>query len=184
MLYKEGVPSSEMDFKQGLGFIEYIIESINQNNATRTYIKSKLDALKMYDKCAIIGNGGILENSGCGSEIDTRYDYVMRANIAPIRNFKDDVGTKTNFTVLNYDIIRTLYSVLSSEGRTLEKAEFIERLKWLNDSVIWYHKGARTRFWAKNKLRYLAKELKVSYNLPIRIAYTYTGIEHLTKWYV
>ncbi|XP_033108052.1 CMP-N-acetylneuraminate-poly-alpha-2,8-sialyltransferase-like [Anneissia japonica] len=183
MLYKDGTSSSEMDFKQGFGFFEFLSEIVNQDQATQASIKAKLDVLQFQHKCAIIGNSGILVNSSCGNEIDNNYDYVIRSNIAPIRNFERDVGTKTNLTVLNYSITNTLYLVFSSSGQTKEKAIFMERLRWLNDSVLWYHKGARTRFWAKRKLRYLANELKISYNLPIRIAYTYTPMEHLTKWF-
>ncbi|XP_006820354.1 alpha-N-acetylneuraminide alpha-2,8-sialyltransferase-like [Saccoglossus kowalevskii] len=63
----------------------------------------------MYKRCSIVGNGGILKDSGCGEEID-RADYVLRANLPSIRNFTDDAGKKTNFTTFNPSMISRRYN--------------------------------------------------------------------------
>ncbi|XP_068120536.1 alpha-N-acetylgalactosaminide alpha-2,6-sialyltransferase 2 isoform X1 [Hyperolius riggenbachi] len=47
-------------------------------------------------RCAVIGNGGILNGSRQGKEID-QHDYVFRLNGAVIKGFEEDVGTKTSF---------------------------------------------------------------------------------------
>ncbi|KAK2915887.1 hypothetical protein Q8A67_000261 [Cirrhinus molitorella] len=47
-------------------------------------------------RCAVVGNGGILNGSRQGKTIDS-HDYVFRVNGAVIRGFEDDVGTKTSF---------------------------------------------------------------------------------------
>ncbi|CAH2302088.1 alpha-N-acetylgalactosaminide alpha-2,6-sialyltransferase 2 [Pelobates cultripes] len=47
-------------------------------------------------RCAVVGNGGILNGSRKGKEID-EHDYVFRLNGAIIKGFEDDVGTKTSF---------------------------------------------------------------------------------------
>ncbi|KAM4663798.1 alpha-N-acetylgalactosaminide alpha-2,6-sialyltransferase 2 [Discoglossus pictus] len=47
-------------------------------------------------RCAVVGNGGILNGSRMGSEID-QHDYVFRINGAITQGFEQDVGTKTSF---------------------------------------------------------------------------------------
>ncbi|XP_053426381.1 alpha-N-acetylgalactosaminide alpha-2,6-sialyltransferase 1 isoform X2 [Nycticebus coucang] len=46
--------------------------------------------------CAVVGNGGILNNSHVGQEID-RHDYVFRLSGALIKGYEQDVGTRTSF---------------------------------------------------------------------------------------
>ncbi|KAF6299839.1 ST6 N-acetylgalactosaminide alpha-2,6-sialyltransferase 2 [Rhinolophus ferrumequinum] len=47
-------------------------------------------------RCAVVGNGGILNGSHQGQNIDA-HDYVFRLNGAVTKGFEDDVGTKTSF---------------------------------------------------------------------------------------
>ncbi|XP_019499812.1 PREDICTED: alpha-N-acetylgalactosaminide alpha-2,6-sialyltransferase 2 isoform X3 [Hipposideros armiger] len=47
-------------------------------------------------RCAVVGNGGILNGSRQGLNIDA-HDYVFRLNGAVTKGFEDDVGTKTSF---------------------------------------------------------------------------------------
>ncbi|XP_036920725.1 alpha-N-acetylgalactosaminide alpha-2,6-sialyltransferase 2 isoform X2 [Sturnira hondurensis] len=47
-------------------------------------------------RCAVVGNGGILNGSRQGLNIDA-HDYVFRLNGAVIKGFEEDVGTKTSF---------------------------------------------------------------------------------------
>ncbi|XP_045669975.1 alpha-N-acetylgalactosaminide alpha-2,6-sialyltransferase 2 isoform X1 [Ursus americanus] len=47
-------------------------------------------------RCAVVGNGGILNGSRQGLHIDA-HDYVFRLNGAVIKGFEKDVGTKTSF---------------------------------------------------------------------------------------
>eukprot|EP00079_Xenopus_tropicalis_P012748 XP_002940138.2 PREDICTED: alpha-N-acetylgalactosaminide alpha-2,6-sialyltransferase 2-like isoform X1 [Xenopus tropicalis] len=47
-------------------------------------------------RCAVVGNGGILNNSGMGAEIDG-HDYVFRVNGAITEGHENDVGKRTSF---------------------------------------------------------------------------------------
>ncbi|XP_041075967.1 alpha-N-acetylgalactosaminide alpha-2,6-sialyltransferase 1-like [Polyodon spathula] len=49
-------------------------------------------------RCAAVGNGGILNGSRKGAEIDS-HDYVFRVNGAVIKGFEDHVGVRTSFYV-------------------------------------------------------------------------------------
>ncbi|KAG8519384.1 Alpha-N-acetylgalactosaminide alpha-2,6-sialyltransferase 1 [Galemys pyrenaicus] len=46
--------------------------------------------------CAVVGNGGILNGSRKGQEIDS-HDYVFRLSGAVIKDYEQDVGTRTSF---------------------------------------------------------------------------------------
>lgn len=46
--------------------------------------------------CAVVGNGGILNASRVGHEIDS-HDYVFRLNGAVTEGYEQDVGTRTSF---------------------------------------------------------------------------------------
>ncbi|XP_041475287.1 CMP-N-acetylneuraminate-poly-alpha-2,8-sialyltransferase-like [Lytechinus variegatus] len=57
-----------------------------------------------YSSCAVIGNSGSMLNSHCGQQID-KHDYVFRCNLAPLAPFKEDAGSKSNFTTMNPSMI-------------------------------------------------------------------------------
>ncbi|XP_077611020.1 alpha-N-acetylgalactosaminide alpha-2,6-sialyltransferase 1 [Crocuta crocuta] len=46
--------------------------------------------------CAVVGNGGILNNSHMGQEIDS-HDHVFRLSGAVTKGYEKDVGTRTSF---------------------------------------------------------------------------------------
>ncbi|XP_046530158.1 alpha-N-acetylgalactosaminide alpha-2,6-sialyltransferase 1 isoform X1 [Equus quagga] len=46
--------------------------------------------------CAVVGNGGILNDSRMGQEIDS-HDHVFRLSGAVIKGYEQDVGTRTSF---------------------------------------------------------------------------------------
>ncbi|KAI5103483.1 alpha-N-acetylgalactosaminide alpha-2,6-sialyltransferase 2, partial [Silurus meridionalis] len=56
-------------------------------------------------RCAVVGNGGILNGSKKGKEIDHN-DYVFRTNGAVINGFEKDVGSRTSFYTFSTNTFR------------------------------------------------------------------------------
>ncbi|XP_064335482.1 alpha-2,8-sialyltransferase 8F isoform X1 [Camelus dromedarius] len=84
-----------------------------------------------YNQCAVVGNGGILNQSLCGAEID-KSDFVFRCNIPPTTgNVSKDVGSKTNLVTLNPSIIRLRYGNLKEK-----KAMFLEDMATYGDAFV------------------------------------------------
>ncbi|XP_070565843.1 alpha-N-acetylneuraminide alpha-2,8-sialyltransferase-like [Ptychodera flava] len=57
-------------------------------------------ARKSYGVCSIIGGSGIINNSGCGEQID-KSDFVIRCNMPPLELHAKDAGRKTDVTTAN-----------------------------------------------------------------------------------
>ncbi|XP_071959779.1 alpha-N-acetylneuraminide alpha-2,8-sialyltransferase-like [Antedon mediterranea] len=86
-----------------------------------------------YKRCAIVGNGGILNGSKCGKEIDEA-DFVIRCNAPPINGFQEDAGVKSNLTTVNPSIIQTRYGYARTHA---QQSKFIEKMKEYNN-YIWF----------------------------------------------
>ncbi|XP_069846542.1 alpha-2,8-sialyltransferase 8F isoform X1 [Dipodomys merriami] len=84
-----------------------------------------------YNHCAVVGNGGILNKSLCGAEID-KSDFVFRCNLPPTTgNISKDVGSKTNLVTVNPSIITLKY------GNLKEKKEvFLEDIATYGDAFL------------------------------------------------
>ncbi|KAG7491233.1 hypothetical protein MATL_G00000880 [Megalops atlanticus] len=65
--------------------------------------------------CAVVGNGGILNGSGKGQEID-QHDYVFRVNGAVIEGFEEDVGSRTSFYTFSTNTMRNSMRSYASAG--------------------------------------------------------------------
>ncbi|KAM6350655.1 alpha-N-acetylneuraminide alpha-2,8-sialyltransferase-like [Alca torda] len=73
----------------------------------------------LYKTCAVVGNGGILRNSSCGSEIDG-HQFVIRFNL-PSVDFPEDVGRKSSIVTVNPSILLQRFRGLN--GRRLPFVE-------------------------------------------------------------
>ncbi|KAI8506884.1 Ras- protein Rab-21 [Branchiostoma belcheri] len=89
-----------------------------------------------YRTCALVGNGGILLKSNCGNEIDS-HDYVIRMNMAALKNYEQDVGRQTNLSFINWKRIKELGKEITSKKK---KKEVLQHLTLLNGSVFSYVK--------------------------------------------
>ncbi|XP_077565710.1 alpha-N-acetylneuraminide alpha-2,8-sialyltransferase [Stigmatopora nigra] len=90
-------------------------------------------------KCAVVGNGGILQHSKCGRDID-KADFVMRCNLPPLsKEYVDDVGTKSHLVTANPSIIGTKYQNL-----LWSRKSFVENVKVYGSSFL-YMPGFSTR---------------------------------------
>lgn len=64
--------------------------------STPTFGKPTPDGIR---KCAVVGNSVNLKGSGYGSLIDS-HETIIRMNLAPVRGYEEDVGTKTTHRVM------------------------------------------------------------------------------------
>eukprot|EP00873_Tetraselmis_striata_P028293 jgi/Tetstr1/448557/TSEL_035815.t1 len=71
----------------------------------------------MHKTCALVGNSGILLGSNIGTKIDA-HDAVMRINFPPLRNFENDVGSKTTYDFSNRENARRLLNARHLPRRT------------------------------------------------------------------
>ncbi|XP_038072777.1 alpha-N-acetylgalactosaminide alpha-2,6-sialyltransferase 2-like [Patiria miniata] len=88
-------------------------------------------------RCAVIGNGGMMNGSKKGKEIDA-HDYVFRVNVALTKGYEEDLGTKTSFYCFT---MVTLSNSLRGGGR-------------LGFKEPPYEKGIRYVFFADNDWTY------------------------------
>ncbi|XP_077980083.1 beta-galactoside alpha-2,6-sialyltransferase 1-like [Glandiceps talaboti] len=59
-----------------------------------------------YKSCAVVTSSGSLHQSQLGEEIDS-HDAVLRFNVAPLKGFERDVGSKTTIRIANNKVFRT-----------------------------------------------------------------------------
>ncbi|CAI5766108.1 alpha-N-acetylgalactosaminide alpha-2,6-sialyltransferase 2 [Podarcis lilfordi] len=81
---------------RGLSYtaIASTVQLLNDSASGRLFSKTGLP--DGCSRCAVVGNGGILNGSRQGKEIDA-HDFVFRLNGAVIKGFEEDVGTKISF---------------------------------------------------------------------------------------
>ncbi|CAH2302085.1 alpha-N-acetylgalactosaminide alpha-2,6-sialyltransferase 1 [Pelobates cultripes] len=89
--------------------------------------------------CAVVGNGGILNGSRLGQEIDN-HDYVFRVNGAVTKGFEIDVGNRTSFYGFT---AHTMYASLSQ----LQFEGFSNIPKERETKYILYTEGQRDFEW-------------------------------------
>lgn len=131
---------------------------------------------KNFKTCAIVGNSGILLNSGCGKEIDS-HDFVIRCNLAPVEEYANDVGTKTHLVTMNPSVVQRAFEDLVNDTW---KEKFLQRLKSLNESILWIPafmaKGGEERVEWVN-------DLIIKHHINVHTAYPSLRLLHAVRGY-
>ncbi|XP_074151181.1 alpha-2,8-sialyltransferase 8B [Sminthopsis crassicaudata] len=131
---------------------------------------------KHFRTCAIVGNSGILLNSGCGREIDT-HSFVIRCNLAPVQEYAQDVGVKTDLVTMNPSVIQRAFEDLVNETW---REKLLQRLHSLNGSILWIPafmaKGGKERVEWVN-------ELILKHHVNVRTAYPSLRLLHAVRGY-
>ncbi|CAK6961209.1 alpha-2%2C8-sialyltransferase 8F [Scomber scombrus] len=96
-----------------------------------TFAKEHPFATKALRTCAVVGNGGILNDSKCGKSIDSA-EFVMRCNLPPLKNgYEKHVGIKTDLVTANPSILLQKYGALNGRRRP-----FVESLQTYGNSLL------------------------------------------------
>ncbi|XP_007908899.1 alpha-2,8-sialyltransferase 8F isoform X2 [Callorhinchus milii] len=122
---------------------------------------------RSIQRCAVVGNAGILHNSSCGAEID-QADFVFRCNLPPMGgNFTKDVGSKTHLVTANPKVIIERYAELHKRRKP-----FANTLVIYNDALLlfpaFYHsKNTALSFRAHYTLQDFKSKQRVIFFNPI-----------------
>uniref|UniRef100_A0A8C9YQG1 ST8 alpha-N-acetyl-neuraminide alpha-2,8-sialyltransferase 6 n=1 Tax=Sander lucioperca TaxID=283035 RepID=A0A8C9YQG1_SANLU len=96
-----------------------------------TFVKENPFPNKTWDTCAVVGNGGILTDSGCGKMIDSA-QFVIRCNLPPLdKGYEKHVGMKTDLVTANPSIFLEKYGALMGRRRP-----FVESLRSYGNSLL------------------------------------------------
>ncbi|XP_062977579.1 alpha-N-acetylgalactosaminide alpha-2,6-sialyltransferase 1 [Elgaria multicarinata webbii] len=91
--------------------------------------------------CAVVANGGILNNSRMGQEIDS-HDYVFRVSGAVVKDYEKDVGTRTSFYGFTAYSLASSVAILGRRG--FKKVPIGKEIKYLH-----FLEGHRDYEWLK-----------------------------------
>ncbi|KFO34579.1 Alpha-2,8-sialyltransferase 8B [Fukomys damarensis] len=129
---------------------------------------------KNFRTCAIVGNSGVLLNSGCGQEIDM-HSFVIRCNLAPVQEYARDVGLKTDLVTMNPSVIQRAFEDLVN---ATWREKLLQRLHGLNGSILWIPafmaRGGKQRVdWVN--------ELILKHHVNVRTAYPSLRLLHAVR---
>ncbi|TKC49705.1 hypothetical protein EI555_019373, partial [Monodon monoceros] len=129
---------------------------------------------KHFGTCAIVGNSGVLLNSGCGQEIDT-HSFVIRCNLAPVQEYAQDVGLKTDLVTMNPSVIQRAFEDLVN---ATWREKLLQRLHSLNGSILWI--PAFMARGGKERVEWV-NELILKHRVNVRTAYPSLRLLHAVR---
>ncbi|KAI1888011.1 hypothetical protein AGOR_G00180650 [Albula goreensis] len=102
------------------------------NNDTYQLFVQESPVKAPLKRCAVVGNGGILKNSGCGREID-QANFIMRCNLPPLsKEYTEDVGSRTHLVTANPSIIENRFQNL-----LWSRKSFVEEMRVYGHSYVY-----------------------------------------------
>lgn len=117
---------------ENLWFDGEFLYSLIIDNATYSLFPQDTPFKLPLKRCSVVGNGGILKGSRCGSQID-QADFIIRCNLPPLTSdYNLDVGTKTQLVTVNPSIIDKRFQNLLWSRRS-----FVESLKVYKSSYVY-----------------------------------------------
>ncbi|KAK1168930.1 alpha-N-acetylneuraminide alpha-2,8-sialyltransferase-like [Acipenser oxyrinchus oxyrinchus] len=109
-----------------------LFHSLTVDNDTYSLFIKESPLQLPLKRCSVVGNGGILKNSGCGKHID-QTDFIMRCNLPPLsKQYTEDVGTKAHLVTANPSIIEKRFRNL-----LWSRKAFVEYVKAYDSSFIY-----------------------------------------------
>ncbi|XP_038064256.1 CMP-N-acetylneuraminate-poly-alpha-2,8-sialyltransferase-like [Patiria miniata] len=190
LVYRDKVPTKYMKFRQNSYPVVYVpqpadgetlpeFQEIERCNMDDHFPDMFL--IPQQERCAVVGNGGILSGSGCGEAIDD-HDFILRANLAPLEGYEADVGHHTDLTAINWETLNRLHSsVVQSGTSNLDNRILLERIKKLHKSILWYPKSLH-KLYQREMLRKLTATLKDNKFMDIQLAFGWKAISIEKEW--
>lgn len=138
-----------------------------------------LYTMTVQKNCAIIGNSGILLNSKCGKYIDA-HDFVLRANLAKLNGYTDDVGNTTSMMMINVETVRKLHDVLTTHSNksTKRRLDMLQYFHTIPEAIIWYPKATGNEI--ADKLQEIAMVITEE-KIPVRFAFSFNSAVSPTR---
>lgn len=102
---------------QGLSRQDIVSTLSLLNSSENAQLLSSREPPRDCARCAVVGNGGILNGSRQGLNIDA-HDYVFRLNGAVTKGFEADVGTKTSFYGFTVNTMKNSLIAYNTQGFT------------------------------------------------------------------